>query len=261
MWWCSFLTCVWWIASEKSSGSLHFHRRTSIPACQCGRCWSQRWCSRHEQCPPRARLAHERVGNVSFSCFTRPTSDSRSLYSDLNQIRQTIRRLGSWWFFSRIWGAEKELARCRDILQQGMDKYVLLLRCSLSQPDEVPTESPRKTPPPSSPWKCGNYDFGTLYLANIPTLWLWSCIAVCTLTAESDSLSFRIRWNPVNGTKFCHEPLESNFPQLSDLPLKSLSVFFTGTSEYMQRCLEVWLVKTQFKDKKTPLVCIRHIHC
>lgn len=71
----------------------------------------------------------------AYVCHFNPSEfDVISVNSrDLDQIRQTIKRLGSWWIFPRMWGAESELERCHTILEQGMEMYILLLRFSLTQ--------------------------------------------------------------------------------------------------------------------------------
>ncbi|KAF8959808.1 hypothetical protein BDZ97DRAFT_1835994 [Flammula alnicola] len=56
------------------------------------------------------------------------------LNEDLLEIRKIIKEFASWWIFSRIWSAPRGLQKCHDILNHGMEMYLLLLRCSLAQP-------------------------------------------------------------------------------------------------------------------------------
>ncbi|KAF8880905.1 hypothetical protein CPB84DRAFT_1851718 [Gymnopilus junonius] len=56
------------------------------------------------------------------------------LNEDLAEIRKVMKRFSSWMIVLRSWSAPRKLQRCHDILQHAMQTYLLLLRCSISQP-------------------------------------------------------------------------------------------------------------------------------
>jgi len=56
------------------------------------------------------------------------------LNEDLGKISQIIKGFASWWILFRNWSGPRGLQQCHDILNHGMDMYLLLLRCSLAQP-------------------------------------------------------------------------------------------------------------------------------
>ncbi|PPQ83838.1 hypothetical protein CVT25_000897 [Psilocybe cyanescens] len=57
------------------------------------------------------------------------------LNEDLGEIRQIIKGFASWWILLRTLSAPRGLEKCHNILNHGMDMYLLLLRCSLAQPN------------------------------------------------------------------------------------------------------------------------------
>ncbi|KAF8168543.1 hypothetical protein B0H34DRAFT_63920 [Crassisporium funariophilum] len=59
----------------------------------------------------------------------------KRLNRDLAVIRSIMKSFASWWILTRFWTGSRQLDKCHDILKHGMDLYLLLLRCSLSQAD------------------------------------------------------------------------------------------------------------------------------
>ncbi|CAA7266437.1 unnamed protein product [Cyclocybe aegerita] len=57
------------------------------------------------------------------------------LNRDLDEVRVILKRFSSCWAFFRFRSASRDLGRCHDILSNGMEMYLLLLKCSIAQPE------------------------------------------------------------------------------------------------------------------------------
>ncbi|KIM47355.1 hypothetical protein M413DRAFT_440786 [Hebeloma cylindrosporum] len=71
----------------------------------------------------------------------------KRLNQDLECVRQKMKGFTTWWIFSRTWRESSELQTCQEILDRGMQMYVLLLRGSIMQPpgrNRRPATSPRQ---------------------------------------------------------------------------------------------------------------------
>ena len=55
---------------------------------------------------------------------------------DFISIRKILTDFTSWWSFSSLWAASREIQKCHDLVEYGMAMYLLLLRCSIARGEQ-----------------------------------------------------------------------------------------------------------------------------